>query len=85
MIIHIALSVDIDRLSDIALVPYVEMVSRQHPAIQLPRDLRLACACLRSQGFVVFPPCDHTKPNGMCAGHAPEIAIELQSEAAGSP
>ncbi len=68
-LVHIALSVDVDRFSDAYMRKhYCRGIT--HEGGQLtPKKLRKLCVEARSRGLQVFPACDNTDERGFCQGH----------------
>lgn len=65
---HCGISVDIDRFADSVIERDYGRVFAS-VGITGVAAIRAACAEQRARGLDVFPPCRHTKPNGVCAGH----------------
>lgn len=66
--VHVAVSVSIDRFPDRKLEhEYLPMFAAL--GAKNAEDIRRLCREARAEGLDVFPPCDHTKPDGSCAGH----------------
>ena len=72
--IHVAISVDIDRLSDGEIRRYYLSMFRDAVGSQSPRDVREQCRLARLKGLEVFPPCQDVDERGRCKGHPVEAA-----------
>lgn len=74
---HCAIAIDIDRFSDAKLERDWLPLFRDNALASTVAELRALCARAREAGQVVFAPCEHTHPDGRCAGHArgPESGI----------
>lgn len=66
---HAALSVDIDRFSDAKIRHDYTPLFEHNDLPASVNQIRKACAEARAKGLKVFPPCDHTGPDGHCLGH----------------
>jgi len=71
MMMHAAVSVDIDRFSDRKLEKDWLPLFEKNGAASTVAELREHCRQMRAKGFEVFPNavCDNHRPDGTCAGH----------------
>jgi hypothetical protein len=72
MMMHAAVSVDIDRFSDRKLEKDWLPLFEKNGAASTVAELREHCRQMRAKGFEVFPNavCDNHRPDGTCAGHS---------------
>jgi len=79
-LVHMVLSVDVDRFSDAKIRRDFLGMFAQLGAVTVA-DVRRICAEYRAKGYEAFPSCEHHDSRGYCLGHEQPNPPECRPDA----